>query len=85
MRIKRDFSLAETWGGKVVARREELGITQAQLAELCGVKQQTISKIERGEIVPLDSLKQTIAASLGTSPWLLFEWPGQPRMKARAS
>lgn len=62
-------------------RRRQLGLSQAQLAKLCqaaspeGVTQQTISKIENGEMIPLDRLKVDIARALGTSPSKLFAWP----------
>ena len=37
--------------------------------------QQTISKIERGAMVPLDRLKVRIARHLSTTPPTLFGWP----------
>lgn len=33
-------------------RREELGMTQSDLAEICGVKWETISRIENGKFMP---------------------------------
>jgi DNA-binding XRE family transcriptional regulator len=60
-------------------------MTQTQLAELCNVTQQTISKIERGEVVPLDGLKVLLAQALRTEPWVLFSWPGQIRSRVKAS
>lgn len=68
--------LGETWGRNVARRRSELGFTQAELAERCGrVTQQTISKIERGVILPRDSLKLLIAIHLQSHPAELFGWP----------
>jgi transcriptional regulator with XRE-family HTH domain len=83
-RVSRQFSLGDVWGQRVAARREELGLTQAQLAELAQIKQQTVSKIERGEVVPLDALKVVLADALGTHPWRLFPWPGQTKSKVPA-
>lgn len=68
-------SLGQFWGQRVAARREDLKITQVQLAQLCGITQQSISRIEAGVIVPRDSLKMTLAKNLGTTPTELFEWP----------
>lgn len=68
-------TLGDIWGERVAARRTEIGLKQAQLAELCDVTQQTISKIESGAMVPRDSLKLVIAAKLGTTPDALFAWP----------
>lgn len=63
------------WGEEVAKRRASLEFTQAQLAHLCDVKQQTISKIEAGDMIPSDQLKVTIARSLLTNPADLFVWP----------
>lgn len=68
-------TLGQTWGEKVAARRQQLGLSQQQLADLCETTQQTISKIETGAILPRDRLKVTIAARLGTTVAQLFAWP----------
>lgn len=70
--------LAWVWGDAVARRRAAVGLTQIELARRCAVEQQTISKIEHGRLIPRDELKHAIAAALGTVPWLLFAWPGQP-------
>jgi transcriptional regulator with XRE-family HTH domain len=71
----RTFTLAESWGHSVAARRESLRLSQAQLSELCEVTQQTISKIERGLMTPRDELKLRLAVCLRTTPGQLFPWP----------
>lgn len=68
-------TLAGQWGAEVATRRRLVGFTQRQLAELCRVEQQTISKIESGQMIPLDRLKVEIARNLGTTPQALFNWP----------
>lgn len=68
-------SLAKRWGEAVAERRTALGLTQKQLAELCDVEQQTISKIEKGGMHPTDRLKITVARNLRTTPGILFAWP----------
>lgn len=77
--------LVAIWGERVAARREELKLTQAQLADLCDVSQQTISKIERGEIEPGAWLKISLTTRLGHGDRVekLFPWRvGQPRAAA---
>lgn len=68
-------SLGDWWGPLVAKRREQLGLTQQELAELCSVTQQTVSKIERGQIVPRDNLKRTLSLKLATPIDQLFPWP----------
>jgi transcriptional regulator with XRE-family HTH domain len=46
------------------ARREELGLGQAQLAERVGVTQQTISRWENGEVVPPPKRLARVAKAL---------------------
>ena len=68
-------SLGAIWGDAVAERRKLLGLSQQTLADLCGTTQQTISKIELGEIIPRDRLKVTIANRLGVPLSALFAWP----------
>lgn len=44
-----DYRLARKVGAKIRARREKLGLTQAQLAAKMGTNGQAISKVELGE------------------------------------
>ena len=67
--------LGAAWGGRVAQLRLRLRLSQADLAALCGVTQQTISKVERGLMVPLDPLKLRLAAALDAHPATLFGWP----------
>jgi transcriptional regulator with XRE-family HTH domain len=43
---------------------EQRGLTQAQLAELCGVNQADISRIERGSMHPTTKTLQRIVEAL---------------------
>lgn len=79
--------LGDRWGAAVADRRRQLGLSQAQLAKACGdhgVTQQTISKIENGEIIPLDRLKVDLARALGTKPNVLFAWPAMKDLVGEA-
>jgi len=70
-------SLAATWGASVAARRKAHRLTQADLADLCRVTQQTISRIEAGHSSPPDRLKLALADALDIAPGDLFAWPAK--------
>lgn len=78
-----DRSLA--WLGRRIARhREAIGLTQAQLAELVEVHQETISRIENGRRVPSLITIDRIARSLEIELHELFKGtvPGSSRDRA---
>lgn len=56
-------------------RRQALGLKQAELAELCQLTQQAISKIERNDVVPRDKVKILLAEKMACSVESLFPWP----------
>lgn len=58
---------------RIKERRAELKMTQAQLAELVGVGQSTISEIESGRHQPTIELALLIARVLQTSVDNIFE------------
>ena len=51
-------------GLQVVALREQHDLTQAELAERCGIDQADISRIERGATSPTTRTLQRITAAL---------------------
>ena len=55
--------------------RQSKNITQAVLAEMAGVKQATISRIEQGVNNPSLSVAQRVADALEVSPVELFGLP----------
>ena len=65
----------EDWGARVVEARRARRLSQTALAEAAGVTQQTISKVEQGDICPHDRLKMRLAAALDLHPSELFPWP----------
>lgn len=56
-------------------RRRQLGLSQAAVAELAGVAQQSVARFEQGTHIPLDRTKVALARALGTTPGELFPWP----------
>ncbi len=59
-------------GKRMRDRRRELGITQAQLAEMVGTAQARISQIENGESEPSIDVLMRLARALGvTTDYLL--------------
>lgn len=64
-----------SWGRKIRERREALGMTQTQLAELLGVHQPAVSAIEKGTSAPRDVTKFRIAGALGMTVEDLFAYP----------
>ena len=53
-----------TVGQKIRIRRQELGMTQKQLGELCGMADSAIRKYESGKIIPKQQTLEKIAAAL---------------------
>lgn len=66
------------WGARVAEARHTRGLSQLALARACGVSQQTISKVEHGEICPHDKLKLRLSAALDVPAASLFPWPVHP-------
>ena len=57
---------------KIKALRTGLGIKQQDLANSLNISRQYLSKIEKNQIDPDDSLKKTLAAALNTTVEDLF-------------
>lgn len=49
----------------ILAARTELGLTQVELAQRCGIRQSNISRIENGTVSPSIATLQKIAAGMG--------------------
>lgn len=69
------MKLAKIFGANVQRRRKLLGLTQEQLAELLGVGQHTLSRIERGVLTPKFDRFQDFAVHLHTPVSELFAAP----------
>ncbi len=68
-------TLVAAWGRRIRRHRKSVGLSQARLAEVCGVAQGTISKIERGTLEPGFELQWKLAGALGRSMDELFSYP----------
>jgi DNA-binding XRE family transcriptional regulator len=62
-------------GERLAARREELRLTQAQVAERSGIRQSDISRIERGKLNATQATLEKIAAALDAQ-FVLVPLPG---------
>ncbi|MFF3222877.1 helix-turn-helix domain-containing protein [Nocardia suismassiliense] len=51
-------------GATVRARREELGLTQAELAKVAGLKQPAIARFEAGGTMPIIPMLERLAEAL---------------------
>lgn len=63
-RLYEEAELAHDLGQMVYDRRTALGLSQAELAERCGMKQPQISRIEGGGTVPTIPLLRRLARAL---------------------
>jgi transcriptional regulator with XRE-family HTH domain len=50
---------------KLIQRRHELGLTQEEVAQMTGLKQSAIARIESARVVPKVDTIQTLAKALG--------------------
>lgn len=85
-RLRQQFLNVETkrWGANVKRRRLAMNLNQEQLSRIVGCTLQTISKVERGEIVPRDYLKAAIALATATEVDELFPYPTREALAVAA-
>ncbi|WP_044363937.1 helix-turn-helix transcriptional regulator [Streptomyces natalensis] len=70
-----DERLEETLGRAVREWREKTGMTQTRLAELSGLTQAAISRLEHGKCMPTFPLMERIARAFGSTLLVAVE-PG---------
>jgi len=61
---QRDKHLSKLVGARLAARRKELGLTQAELAERLGIEKESVSRLETGVISPSLGRLSTLAEAL---------------------
>ncbi len=76
------MSLAARIGGRIRRRREELGLSQTELARRLDVSFQAVSKWERGENAPDIQILADLAAAVEVSIDWLFDASPRAFMKA---
>ncbi len=59
-----ESSLAVIFGNNIQRKRKQLGLTQDELAELLGIGQQSLSRMERGTMAPKFDRLEDIASAL---------------------
>jgi putative transcriptional regulator len=64
--------MPERLGNRIKEKRGELGLTQAELAERCGVTRKTVNTIENGVFTPSALLAIKLARSLSVPVEELF-------------
>lgn len=67
-----DSEVLQQWGRALQARRQELGLSRAALAEACGVKPATVWRWEKGWYEPGWSNKEALSAALGVNVTSLY-------------
>ncbi len=64
--------MSEHLANRLKERRGELGLTQAELAERCGVTRKTINTVENGVFVPSTVLALKLSRALSEPVETLF-------------
>jgi len=64
--------VSERLANRLKERRGELGLTQAELAERCGVTRKTVNTVENGVFVPSTVLALKLARALSEPVETLF-------------
>ena len=64
--------MGEQLANRLKEKRGELGLTQAELAERCGVTRKTINTVENGVFVPSTLLALKMARALNAPVEALF-------------
>lgn len=63
------------WAEQIRERRLDKGLKLREFAELCGVTEATMSRIENGKLAPNDGLKWKIAGVFGVRMDRMWAWP----------
>jgi DNA-binding XRE family transcriptional regulator len=81
-------SFADTWakecGRRINQRRDLFGLHRRQLADLCGVTESTIIRIEDGDQTPREWLRLAIAGALRCEVADLWPYPSCERIHEMA-
>jgi transcriptional regulator with XRE-family HTH domain len=75
--------LAERVGRRVAEERRAAKLTQARLAELCGLQLRSFQDLEAGLLNTTLATIESVAAALNIDPVKLFEPPREPNRPRR--
>lgn len=79
MVAKEVYSMQISIGSRIKARRQELKMSQRELASRMGYTDHTtITRIEAGKVDPPQSRISAFAKALGTTPAHLLGWDAEP-------
>ncbi len=68
--------MANSVGANLRLMRQRRAYSQAELAELAGVRQVTVARIELDRVHPRPRTIRKLAKALGVEPWALLDNPG---------
>jgi transcriptional regulator with XRE-family HTH domain len=71
------------FGNAIRARRQELGLSQEQLADRAGIERKSVSRVETGAYSPSVDRLWNICDALGVLPRALLEDDDSPQASAR--
>lgn len=77
MKEKKDRMIAVLLGANIASRRKAQGMPQAVFADRLGITSDSLSRIERGSVVPRLHRIQEIASLLNCTVSDLFKTPGE--------
>jgi putative transcriptional regulator len=66
------FAVSERLANRLKEKRGELGLTQAELAERCGVTRKTVNTVENGVFIPSTLLALKLSKALSEPVENLF-------------
>ena len=75
-------ALAGIVGANIMSRRKKHKLTQERLAEMVGIGQQSLSRMEKGHIAPRFDRLQAFASALGCAVADLFKQEGDDMQPA---
>lgn len=74
--VVRAFDQAAAFGSVIFGARKARGLRQSDLAELSGVTQADISRIERGQVAPTTQTLLKLTSALGVEIQFVLLGPG---------
>lgn len=80
-----DHEGQDTWGWRFQRRRDELGLSQADICRITGLTQQAISRFENDQVHPRAETLEKYARSVASTVEDLFPQWARPQGKSPAA